>query len=468
MNLLLALLLPTALASLLWIALLGRPRGVAAWAACIGASYLVGAIAFGVALRWAVALPVHDWFATIAPALGLLCLAAAGGLVWGRKHLRVVAAPAVHGPRERLLLGLLAGLLLAHLAFLSVQAIAQPTLAWDAWAAWMAKPKAWLGADRMLPGVEFEAWWRAEPGTALYALAGHYPDSLPRFVAWIAGADGGWSEPAAHSAWPLLWLALAAMLFGYLRLAGARPPLAALACFTVMSLPLVNAHVALAGYADLWLAGMVLLAVVHGLRAFGERSWRDAVFALGCALLLPAIKLEGAVWLLCLLLAGALAALPRRIQLAAVVGAVVVGLASLPFGGLPVPLPGLGTVHVAWGSIAIPAMGTLQLYWRPVVEEVLLSLFVLPNWHLLWIVLPIAVVLARGQLLERSRVMFPGLYFLVLGYAFLFVLFFFTDASAWAENLTSVNRVLLQIVPATVFWVALLAIRPPAVRGRWS
>ena len=30
-----------------------------------------------------------------------------------------------------------------------------------------------------------------------------------------------------------------------------------------------------------------------------------------------------------------------------------------------------------------------------------------------------------------------------------FVLFFFTDASAWAENLTSVNRVLLQIVPAT-------------------
>ena len=42
----------------------------------------------------------------------------------------------------------------------------------------------------------------------------------------------------------------------------------------------------------------------------------------------------------------------------------------------------------------------------------------------------------------------------VLG--FLFVLFFFTDASAWAENYTSTNRLILHIVPALFSLLALL------------
>ena len=50
--------------------------------------------------------------------------------------------------------------------------------------------------------------------------------------------------------------------------------------------------------------------------------------------------------------------------------------------------------------------------------------------------------------------------FLALGYAFLFVLFFLTDAAAWAENFTSVNRVLLHIVPVTVAWLSLLWAAP--------
>ena len=54
-------------------------------------------------------------------------------------------------------------------------------------------------------------------------------------------------------------------------------------------------------------------------------------------------------------------------------------------------------------------------------------------------------------------------------YLFLFVLFFFTDASKWAENLTSINRVLLHIVPTSVMFTALLwQARRSAVAGTAS
>jgi len=39
---------------------------------------------------------------------------------------------------------------------------------------------------------------------------------------------------------------------------------------------------------------------------------------------------------------------------------------------------------------------------------------------------------------------------------FLFVLFFFTDAAAWAENYTSANRLVLHIVPALFSLIAVL------------
>jgi hypothetical protein len=58
---------------------------------------------------------------------------------------------------------------------------------------------------------------------------------------------------------------------------------------------------------------------------------------------------------------------------------------------------------------------------------------------------------------------------LLLGASFLFVLFFFTDAARWAEDLTSLNRLLLHLVPLLVYWLVLLLVpvRPP-VRGRWA
>lgn len=471
MNIGLALLAAVLPGLLLWIAVLGWPRGIAAWSAAAGAGFLLGVLGLGVLLRLAATLPVSAWFPSLMPWILLASLAGAAALWRWRRRLPVYEGPPTPAPAssaaERGLSMLLLALIIAHAVPLLAQAIELPTLAWDAWNAWLGKARAWVGADAALPLADVEGWLAGTPGQALYALAPHYPDTLPRFVAWLASAAGGWSEGAVHLAWPLLWSALGAMVFGYLRLAGVRTSLALLGAYGVLSLPLVNAHAALAGYADLWLASLLLLALVHAIRAMEYRSRRDALMALLCALLLPAVKLEGAVWLLCLLLAAVLSAVPSRLRGPLFVALAVSFTLTLTLGALQLPLPGLGTVRLQWGQIDIPAIGPQPLFWRPVLGTVLESLYVLPNWHLLWYVAPLALLAGWRRLRGRAGLQL-GLYFLQAGYAFLFVLFFLTDASAWAENLTSLNRVLLQVVPVTVFWLFLLWREHPAVRGRWS
>jgi len=54
--------------------------------------------------------------------------------------------------------------------------------------------------------------------------------------------------------------------------------------------------------------------------------------------------------------------------------------------------------------------------------------------------------------IRRLLILIPTVFAAI---SFLFVLFFFTDASAWAQNYTSANRLVLHLVP-TVF--SLLAV----------
>ena len=85
------------------------------------------------------------------------------------------------------------------------------------------------------------------------------------------------------------------------------------------------------------------------------------------------------------------------------------------------------------------------------------SLFTLPNWHLLWYLVPLLLILrARRFRDDRSARLFGLL--LLFDFAFLFVLFFLTGAGAWAEDFTSANRLILQVVPS-VFVLASVLLR---------
>ena len=466
-----ALLLPASLGTLAWQCLLGRPRDAAGWAASLGAGYVLGMLLVGLGMAAWPGLSPQRAFSSFALVVGIVVVAL--GALWFVRRAYPMAAPiAVEHERplpwmRAVFVGLLA-LLAIEFFVIAMQASALPSLTWDAWNAWLAKSKAWYFADRFLPVLGFDAWLAAPAGEAITTTAPAYPGTLPRAMTWMASASGGWNEAAIHAMWPALWLALGAALFGYSRLAGLGKLHSLATAAAVLTLPLVTAHASLAGYADLWLAAVVLFAGVHLVRAFTQWRaasdaprawWRDAAMAAIWLLLLPAVKLEGVVWLACALAAIAIAWLPARWRWPAVGALVLVWAIGLPFGGWPLPLPGVGTLRWGWGQMQVGVYGTMALTWRPVADEVLQSLYLLPNWNLLWYVAPL-VLLSRWRAIAGSQLAVLG-WWLLFGYAFLFLLFFFTDASAWAENLTSLNRVLMQIVPLTVFWLSVLWARGP-------
>jgi hypothetical protein len=465
MAVFLALLLPTLLGVAGWCWLCGRPRDAFGWCAALGAGYLAGVLGWGVLLGAFGAIATDVLFVRLAPWLalaGALALATAWRYAGVAPPAPVPAAPATRA--EQWAIGFALLLLALAAVVILPQALQLPTLSWDAWNAWLAKSKAWYFAGAMRPVVGFDAWRDGAAGASLTATAHYYPEALPRLALWMASAAGGWRESAVHAPWPLAWLALGLACFGYLGLAGCRAAHATVTAAALLLLPLVTAHAVLAGYSDLWLAALLMLAGFHFAAWVRGRERRHLVATLLFASLGVAAKLEGAVWLACLLAAVVLAWLPRRWRWSLLLAGPLLWTVALPFGGLRLPLPGLGVVRFAWGLVEIPTRGTMTLAWRPVLDEFAQALFLLPNWSLLWYLAPLLLLCRWRSLQQRCDLAALG-GFLALGYAFLFVLFFLTDAAAWAENFTSLNRVLLHIVPVTVAWLSLLW-AAPSVRDR--
>lgn len=452
---LLAWLLPTLAGSLFWCACVGRPRDLAAWCAAIGSGYLIGAIGLGATLAFFTGASSVSFM--VAGAVFLVFVAAGTGLVLRRTSLPSLGADeaGIAGRRDARWLAPLTVALTLFALLLALQALLLPTLGWDAWNSWLAKSKAWFHNGMVGPSVSLEAWGQAPVGSAITALGWPYPEAVPRYALWLALGAGEWREGLVHFGWLGCWLALGLAMFGHLRLLRVRTGSAALATAGLLTLPMVTAHVALAGYADLWLAAMLMLAAFHAHRWLGNRRRGDAVVALACIALLPTIKAEGAVWLACVLAATALGRLRPRAAAIGLGAAALAWAVALPWGGLRFPLPGLGWVRLGWADVEMAKLGHIELKWQSVGTEVVQTLFLLPNWSLLWYVAPLVAWIGW-----RAIPGDPGLrmltWFVVLGLGVLSVLFFFTDASAWAENFTSVNRVLMHVVPTLVAWLSLL------------
>jgi hypothetical protein len=460
-RVLLAIVLPTLLGAGLWQLAMGRARSLAAWCASLGAGYLLGLVGWGWLLGHIPVSGTAGMFGDWAPWLAASCVVVfALVLRQGRRVTDHSVAASAASRRARRGLIVLALTMSSFALVILDQAMTLPTLTWDAWNAWLAKSKAWYFAGDLLPAAAFDSWLAQPAGSSIAVTAPHYPESIPRLGVWLASAAQAWNEGAVHALWPGAWVAMGLASFGYLRMTGMGAWHAALGASAFLTLPLVMAHASLAGYADLWLASLVLLAGLHLHRwkTFGRRA--DLLMLAICAALLPAIKLEGTVWLLCLVAALAAMQLPPRRRPTIMAATALVMAAAVALGSWTIPVPGLGPVGVRWGEMDIPGLGTMSLAWRPVMDEVLQALFLLSNWSLLWYLAP-AIVLLHGRSLRGA----PGLqavaWFLAFAFLFLFFLFFFTDASRWAENFTSVNRVLMHVVPLTVVLLTMLMVSPP-------
>lgn len=456
-------LLPVAIAALALRRLQGRPADGWGWAERLGGAYLFGVLLFG-NLLWALrdvalaGLPL-----TLGSALVLVLAALA---MWERRRPPALADSRFDDRHDRRWVHAGVALLGVTFALALVQAVLLPTLTWDAWNAWLAKSKAWYYAGSFVPMRDLQPWLAEPVGSVFTVTAPSYPEALPRVITWLAQCAGEWRDAHGHVLWPWLWAALGLLSAGLLKRAGARPALAIGATAFLLTLPLVSAHASLPGYADLWLAALLLLAAGNAAHHLVHRDRGSLVVAVLAVVLLPTVKLEGALYAAMLAGSYVLWRLPLRWRRGLLLVAALLLAVVMPVFGLRVPVPGLGWVALEWGKVTVPVIGTLALSWRPVAGTVAESLFLLPNWSLLWYLAPLVVALSWRRLAERPLAMLG--FFLLVASAFHFMLFFFTEASAWAENLTSLNRLLLHVVPVWVYWLALLVSTPPRLRGRYA
>ncbi|HET8897263.1 MAG TPA: hypothetical protein VFN09_00575, partial [Rhodanobacteraceae bacterium] len=354
----LAWLAPWLLGIGVWLVACGWPRRRAAWCAAAGGGWLLGNLAIGLALgglQWAVS--PQATVRVIGPwvlALGVLLTM----LAWRWRRSAVTACP--EPPLTwfgRALIGLLLMLLALRWGWMWQQATLPPLFPWDAWAAWSVKPAVWFSLDQWVPFVDASQWLSsADRGLYTSAAAG-YPAWLGRLELWYAAGMGCWCDLAYTRLWPALWLALLLALYGLLRGLGVGRLIAVLAVYVLGSLPLLDVHAAMAGYADLWLAAYLVLGVLLWLHAWRLGGRARAALAVLLVLALPAVKLEGAVWMLLVLAAMAFALLPLRWRQRVVRwGAVAMAVLWLAVfvAGLPLPVPGLGLVYVDGSGLHVP------------------------------------------------------------------------------------------------------------------
>jgi hypothetical protein len=441
-----------------WLAL--QPVRVPGWrAAALGYGCVLGMLLAAGATALVARADTAHAFAHAGSWL-LLFAGAAGAIAWSRMRQRLRGGFVYNASKDNKWWTLLLGLALASLAWRGAIALHEillrPTYPWDAWDAWAVKSKTWVLLGHYVPFVSMSDWMH-HPSQELYtSIAWGYPSTLAWLQVWFASAAGGWVEPLVNLPWFVLWVGLLFGHYGQWRALGAGRARALAGVYALGSLPLLDVHVALAGYADLWVATLFGFAVLAWLRWLQQRDRSQLVIALICAALLPLLKLEGAVWLLLFALTVIYGLLPRRWRrraFLALLGTLVLVVAA---SGLKLPVPGLGWVAIGRDSLDVPVIGHLSVAWHGAAfVSVLGSLFVQPNWHLLWWLAPLIVVWRWRELCAHESSRHLGS-LLLAGIAFLLFLFLCTDAAGWAESYTAINRLLMHLVPALITFLMLL------------
>ncbi len=230
-------------------------------------------------------------------------------------------------------------------------------------------------------------------------------------------------------------VAFSAAIYGALRRLDFDPVIALVGSAIVMSLPILNVHIALAGYADLPMATYLTLGTLAALHAVRTRSAIDAGVALVLLAACVLVKNPGKAWLIVLVPGMLVAAMPRRgLQLAGIAfAAAALAILALARSGVNI----LG--YQLSPQFALPWNALFDAY------------FSLGNWNLLWYCAVATTALGWRQLLSRDVAPFTCV--VAAGVMFLFIGFAFTNAGVWVEDQSTVNRATLHLAPLIVVWM---------------
>lgn len=461
LRLFLAILMPWVLGTL-WVRAAWPSRHPGGVAAVLGYGYLVGILALVLVMLALDSLGAAQDFWTSLVILGLL-----GGVgAWLTRILGCYPlTPFSLGKGwyqptwRRAAAGLLILFLVVHFVGFALEIVWRPLYPWDAWMNWAPKARVWLEQGRLVPFVAPEDWVPgADPD--VYTLgAWHYPPLVPLVQLWMALALGYWDESLINLPWWFCGVALVLACYGQARALGASRLFAVVQVYVLASMPFLGTHIALAGYADLWMAGFYGLAVMAFVRWDLQRDGRQGLLALVFVLALPFIKNPGLIWAATFIPALALVIFSGRIMLLTTVGIACILVILYYTIGIYFNLPWIGEVLISAQRVRLPGHDWAGLEFFPIWDALWDNGFLLANWHMFWYMalLPLLVALPA---VRRDRRLGALLMLMAGGMGFLFFVFFFNHQySRWAQDYTTLNRAFLHLVPALVFIEGALLLR---------
>lgn len=408
-----------------------------------GAGWYVGTLLSTLMLRAASALGVGFSFAWSASAFALI---AAALLVLRRPAISVQPQRLLStarwmtgypmGGKTRALWLVLVAWLVLRFALLATEVGTRPLYPWDAWTAWATKARVFQGLGHLVRFAD-TANWLAAQGAAWFDARPSALLTLPLVQTWSALAIGRWDDVLVNWSWWLAGLALALAVFGGLRMIGIDRIAALVAVWLVASLPLLNVHVALAGYPDLFVAALHTLAALSLLSWTRLRTVRSAVHALlfiGAALY---VKPVSWVWLVGLAAGAALAAWPARAP-----RWLGLGIATLMLAAALLSRTDASLTNPQW-----------QLLYRPTADKTFESWFLLGNWHLLWYGVAAMALIARKEILVPALA--PVTAIVGVGLLYIGALTAFPSAQLWLGDVTTLSEATLQLAPVAVLWLVL-------------
>lgn len=350
---------------------------------------------------------------------------------------------------------LLFGLLVIRFGGLLLEELWRPLYPWDAWMNWAPRAKVWFSIKELAPFVDHAQWPKESLETGAYTLgnsgASLYPPLVPLVQLWTAMGLGEWRDNWINLPWMMCAMAFFLAFYGQLRMLKIKPIASMLAVYLLFSIPYLNTHVALAGYAELWLAAFYCSAVMAliGWSLTGSRMQLALVLLMGAACIMT--KRPGLAWATTLAPGLLLVIFPTWLRyLSLVIGAGVIGYLFVT-GGIDLNLSSSLKLIISRDLVQIPGLGQYELTYHPAGAYFISNDLVRNNWHLLgWMLAMLApVVLYR---VSHKPELLPGFIVMVSGLLFVILVFFFTLHFSAAENSTTINRASFHLLPALLYF----------------
>jgi hypothetical protein len=355
-------------------------------------------------------------------------------------------------------------LMAIHLAFIVVEIFTQPVYPWDAWLAWVYRAKLWFMANGMVDVVS-KADWATAPSANTYTIEAWVYPLFPSVIPyWAALSLGRWSETLVNVPVLFAGLAIGMALYGQCREHALSVPFSLISCYLLYSIPLFGTHLALAGYADIWMAGFTglgFIAVISGAIMRDTADKPNFQMALGILMigLSILVKNEGAVWFLAALAVIILATCRPRVPILMIVAGVGVTLITFALGYSHVDLPLLGKLGLVDGRLAIPFIGRFKLEVHNVWYVYWDNFIAMGSWNLLWVLVAASLLLGFKSPNRSSgrRTRRAALSFILVFLATQLFIFGFTNQGIWADTYTAINRLPLHFVPALLFALVVIS-----------